>query len=90
MQGERFDEAALNDAFARQDALLAKLRESVKAAMASVHEALDDRQRKTAASLLEGGGLFVGGGGPCGGRDHGHHHRHGSSQGEGPYRAAWT
>ena len=34
MQGERFDEAALNDAFARQDALLAKLRESVKAAHA--------------------------------------------------------
>ena len=97
MQGELFDEVALNDAFTRQDALLAKLRESVKVSLASVHEALDDRQRKTAASLLEGGGLFMGGG-ACGGRGrhggfgygHGHHHDHGPSQGEGPYRNAWT
>ena len=77
MQGTSFDEAALSDAFTRQDALIARLRENMKNAMATVHEALDDRQRKTAGSLLESGGLYMRGG-SCSG------HRHV----EGPYRSA--
>jgi uncharacterized membrane protein len=91
MQGTTFDEAALSDAFARQDALLAKLRETMKTALATVHEALDDRQRKTAGSLIASGGLFMRGG-ACRGRyaegrgrfDHDHDH----DRGHGPYRSA--
>src|SRR5262245_43179973 len=54
MRGELFDGAALDEAFARHDALKAKLRENVRQAMLTVHEALDDRQRKIAGDLIEG------------------------------------
>lgn len=74
MRGERFDEAALGEAFTRQDALFAQLRESVGTTMKTIHEALDERQRKIAADALEGG-RFGRGGGPFGG---------------GPYRNAWS
>jgi hypothetical protein len=73
MRGERFDEPALDEAFGRQDALIAKLRASVKAALATVHEALDDRQRKVAGDMLEGQLLSFASG------------RHGNC---GPYRTA--
>jgi hypothetical protein len=80
MRGERFDEPALQEAFGRQDGLLSQLRESVSAAMKSVHEALDDRQRGIAGDLIENGPF-------------GHHHGGGAppwSRGGGPYReASW-
>ena len=92
MRGERFDEVALDTAFGRQDALIAKLRASVKTALTTVHEALDDRQRKVAGDMLEGQLLAFGGGGRCGGRSHGHGHwghHHGHDHGDaGPYRSA--
>ena len=74
MRGEVFDEVALGDAFTRQDSLLQQLRDTVSRTMKTVHEALDDCQRKLAGDMLEGAAQ-------CGGR---HHHNHG-----GPYRSAW-
>jgi hypothetical protein len=73
MRGEVFDEVALGEAFSRQDSLLQQLRDTVSRAMKTVHEALDDRQRKLAGDMLEGAIA------------HGHHHHHHG----GPYRSAW-
>ena len=76
MRGPVFDEPALSEAFGRQDALLVELRHEVEESMKAVHEALDERQRKIAADLIEGGiGRSVFGGGNDGG---------------GPYRRAWA
>jgi Heavy-metal resistance len=88
MRGERFDEAALDEAFARQDALLAKMRATMKAALTTVHEALDERQRKVAGDMLEGQIFAFGRGhGRCGHRHHGFDHGDGPTAG-GPYRTA--
>jgi len=87
MRGEAFDEAALDEAFGRQDALIAKLRASVKASLQTVHEALDERQRKLAGDMLEGQIMAFGRG--CGRFSHHHGHGHGPEQG--PYRSsAWV
>jgi hypothetical protein len=80
VRSEMFDQAALDEAYGRQDALLAKLRAQFSVALSRVHEALDDRQRKQIADWLEGGGFFGegprwGGHGPWGG---------------GPYRGVWA
>ncbi len=61
MRGVEFDESALSAAFARQDAMLTKLRDAIRASLQRVHEALDDKQRASAADLLEG--IFHGRGG---------------------------
>ena len=49
------DEASLEETFARHDRLLARLRVGVVEALKKVHEALDDRQRKELADLVQGG-----------------------------------
>jgi len=72
VRGEIVDEATLDEAYARQDRLLATLRVSVTHAIKIIHEALDERQRKLVADMLEQG-PFGGGRGPWGG---------------GPYRSA--
>ncbi len=72
MRGVTFDESALSSAFSRQDEMLTKLRESIRASLARVHEVLDDEQRAIAADLLEG--MFHGRGGR-------------SPFGQGPYRS---
>jgi hypothetical protein len=72
VRGEVLDEAALNEAHSRQDAVIAKLRERVTQAMRTIHEALDERQRGQVADMLERG-PFGGGRGPWG---------------RGPYRTA--
>ena len=66
MRGGVFDEAALQEAFGRQDELLVQLRATVQVALKTIHEALDERQRGIAADLLEHGpfGLHGGGGAP--------------------------
>lgn len=73
MRGVAFDESALSAAFSRQDEMLTKLRESIRASLQRVHEVLDDKQRATAADLLEG--IFHGRGGR-------------GPSGQGPYRTA--
>jgi hypothetical protein len=65
VRGPVFDEAALDEAFSRQDVLLVSLRASVTQAAKTIHEALDDRQRAAVGNLLEGA-LFGGGHGPFG------------------------
>jgi len=49
------DDGALEETFARHDRLLAQLRVSFVEALKKVTEALDERQRKQVADLLEGG-----------------------------------
>lgn len=64
--GGLVDDSSLEDTFARQDRLLAQLRVSFVEAMKKVTEVLDERQRKQAADMLQGG-FFRGwgrGGGP--------------------------
>jgi uncharacterized membrane protein len=79
MRGGAFDEAALQEAFGRQDELLVQLRATAQVAFKTVHDALDERQRGIAADLLENGpfGRHGGGAPPW-------------TRGGGPYReASW-
>ena len=55
IRGETFDAAALEEAFARAEARLATLRETLRGQAARVHEALDPRQRAELADLLASG-----------------------------------
>jgi len=54
-RGERFDESAMADAFTKQDAALESAQKALFEALAKVHEALDERQRREFAELLERG-----------------------------------
>jgi hypothetical protein len=49
------DDATLEETFARHDRLLAQLRVSFVEALKKATEALDERQRKQVADMLEGG-----------------------------------
>ena len=55
IRGETFDAAALEEAFARAEARLATVRETLRGQAARVHEALDTRQRAELADLLASG-----------------------------------
>ncbi|WP_224243694.1 periplasmic heavy metal sensor [Hyalangium gracile] len=55
LRAEHLDSAALNELHAKHDALLANLRETMRASMSQVHEALDPRQRRELADLIEHG-----------------------------------
>lgn len=54
-RGERFDEAAMADAFTKQDAALESTQKALFEALAKVHEVLDERQRRELADLMERG-----------------------------------
>jgi hypothetical protein len=64
VRGERIDESRLADVFGRHDAALGDVRNAALDALRKIHEALDERQRKLLADLMESGGHF------------GLHHRH--------------
>ncbi len=55
------DDSTLEETFARHDRLLAQVRVSFVEAIKKVNEALDERQRKQLADLLERRGWFGGG-----------------------------
>jgi Spy/CpxP family protein refolding chaperone len=55
------EDTTLEETFARHDRLLAQMRVSFVEAMKKISEALDERQRKQLAQLLEGRGWFGGG-----------------------------
>ena len=55
IRGETFDAAALEEAFARAEARLGTVRETLRGQAARVHEALDPRQRAELADLLASG-----------------------------------
>jgi hypothetical protein len=53
VRGSLLDDVALEGATARIDDASAKLRAAARAAIAKIHEALDDRQRKMIADMLD-------------------------------------
>src|SRR5262249_32051813 len=55
IRGESCDGAALEEAFARAEARLATVRETLRGQAARVHEALDSRQRAELADLVASG-----------------------------------
>ena len=55
VRGPSFDESGLRSAFLEQDQALWEIREAALGAARKIHEALDERQRKTLAELIESG-----------------------------------
>jgi Spy/CpxP family protein refolding chaperone len=75
LRGEQFDAATLNAVHEKHDAILANLRETMRTSMAQIHEALDPRQRRELADLIEHGwGHGYRGHGGCGGWRGGYRH----------------
>jgi len=58
VQGGLVDDSSLEETFARHDRLLASLRVSFVEAVKKITEALDERQRKQVADMLEGGSFM--------------------------------
>jgi hypothetical protein len=58
VRGERIDESRLADVFGRHDMALSDVRGAALDALRKIHEALDERQRKLLADLVESGGYF--------------------------------
>ncbi|MCY1080383.1 periplasmic heavy metal sensor [Archangium lansingense] len=71
LRGESFDAAALRELDAKHDELIDNLRKTLRAALSKTHEALDPKQRRELADLLEHGWghgyRHYGYGGGCGG-----------------------
>lgn len=55
MRAEGFDAILLGDTFSRQDTKIEEVRKAFVGAIAKIHEALDERQRKVLADMIEGG-----------------------------------
>ena len=53
LRGEHFDASSFKEMNARHDALLEALRRELQSSLAKVHEALDPRQRRELADILE-------------------------------------
>ena len=73
LRGESFDAAALRELDARHDELIDNLRKTLRTALSRTHEALDAKQRRELADLLEHGWghgyrHYGYGGGGCGWR----------------------
>jgi hypothetical protein len=71
LRGESFDAAALRELDARHDELIDNLRKTLRTSLSKTHEALDAKQRRELADLLEHGWGYgyrhYGYGGGCGG-----------------------
>lgn len=71
LRGETFDSAALGELDAKHDELIANMRRTLRTSLSKVHEALDAKQRRELADLLEHGMGYghrgYGYGGGCGG-----------------------
>jgi Spy/CpxP family protein refolding chaperone len=69
LRGETFDSASLRELDAKHDELVDNLRKTLRTSLSKIHEALDAKQRRELADLLEHGwgyGYRYGRGG-CGG-----------------------
>lgn len=64
IRGQTLDHEPLKAAFGRHDTLVEELQREVLVSLGKVHEALDERQRRELAELIESGGY---GFGACGG-----------------------
>jgi hypothetical protein len=58
VRGDHVDEGRLTDVFGRHDSALSDVRSAAVDALRKIHEALDERQRKLLADLMESGGYF--------------------------------
>jgi hypothetical protein len=58
LRGTEFDHEAVGDAWAKHDTAFEAMRLKIATSMQEVHEALDDKQRKILADLIERGGPF--------------------------------
>jgi hypothetical protein len=58
VRGEHVDEGRLADVFGKHDAALGDVRSAAVEALRKIHDALDERQRKLLADLVESGGHF--------------------------------
>jgi hypothetical protein len=68
LRGEAFDAASLREMDAKHDALLENLRKTLRTSLSRIHEALDPKQRRELADMLEHGwGYGWRGHGGCGG-----------------------
>ena len=67
LRGESFDAAALREMDARHDELIDNLRKTVRTSMSKIHEALDPKQRRELADMLEHGWGYGYRRGGCGG-----------------------
>ena len=67
LRGESFDAAALREMDARHDELIDNLRKTVRANLSKIHEALDPKQRRELADMLEHGWGYGYRRGGCGG-----------------------
>ncbi|ATB32039.1 Spy/CpxP family protein refolding chaperone [Melittangium boletus] len=71
LRGEAFDAAALRELDAKHDELIDNLRKALRGSTAKIHEALDPKQRRELADLIEHGWSHGhrrhGHGGRCGG-----------------------
>ncbi|ATB41624.1 hypothetical protein CYFUS_007091 [Cystobacter fuscus] len=81
LRGEHFDGASLREQDAKQDALVDELRKTIQASLAKVHEALDPRQRRELADLVERGWGFS---------HHRHRRAHAFRAGHCGWRGAWA
>jgi len=75
LRGETFDAASLREMDAKHDALLENMRKTLRTSLSRVHEALDPKQRRELADMLEHGWGY-------GWRGHGY----GGGCGRGAYR----
>lgn len=53
VRSESFDEEVMGESFARQDDRIREMRAAFVGALAKIHDALDERQRKRLADLLD-------------------------------------
>ncbi|HLL01527.1 MAG TPA: periplasmic heavy metal sensor [Myxococcaceae bacterium] len=69
LRAEHFDAAAMRELNEKHDALLENMRQTLRASLSQLHEALDPRQRRELADLIEHGWGYGyrGYGGGCGG-----------------------
>lgn len=54
-KGDQFDHGPMKEAFTRQDAAMEEIQRVILVELSKVHEALNEKQRKEAAELLEHG-----------------------------------
>ncbi|QRN94606.1 periplasmic heavy metal sensor [Archangium violaceum] len=71
LRGEAFDSSSLRELDAKHDELIDNLRKTLRTSLSKIHEALDAKQRRELADLLEHGWGYgyrhSGYGGGCGG-----------------------
>lgn len=60
MRSPVFNQEALSELTAKQDAQMEKVRDAIRTSLAKIHEALDDKQRQELAAMIEGFGGFGG------------------------------